>query len=83
MDNYNEAGHVNVGSGQEITIKNLALLIKDIAGYKGEIFFNSAMPDGTPRKLLDCTLINKAGWKATTSLREGIEKVIKETAGIF
>jgi len=83
MDNYNEAMHVNVGSGEEITIKDLALLIKDIAGYEGEIFFNTAMPDGTPRKLMDSSLINNAGWKATTSLREGIEKVIKETASLF
>jgi GDP-L-fucose synthase len=83
MDNYNEALHVNVGSGQEISIKELALLIKEIVGYKGDIFFNSAMPDGTPRKLLDCTLINQLGWKATTTLQQGIESVVKETADIF
>ncbi len=83
MNNYNEAQHVNVGSGQEISIKNLALLIKDIVGYKGEIFFNAAMPDGTPRKLLDCGLINKLGWKATTTLPQGIEMVVRETANTF
>ena len=83
MDNYNEAQHVNVGSGQEVSIKELALLIKEIVGYEGEIFFNSAMPDGTPRKLLDCTRINQLGWKATTTLREGIKKVVQQTAELF
>jgi GDP-L-fucose synthase len=83
MKNYNEAQHVNVGSGQEISIKDLALLIKEIAGYKGEIYFNTEMPDGTPRKLLHSGLINKLGWQATTSLRKGIENVVKETADIF
>jgi GDP-L-fucose synthase len=83
MKNYNEAQHVNVGSGQEISIKDLALLIKEIAGYKGEIYFNTEMPDGTPRKLLHSGLINKLGWQATTSLRKGIENVLKETADIF
>ena len=83
MNNYNEAQHVNVGSGQEISIKDLALLIKDIVGYKGEIFFNTAMPDGTPRKLLNCSLINKLGWKATTTLQQGIEMVVRETANTF
>ena len=83
MNNYNEAQHVNVGSGQEISIKDLALLIKDIVGYKGEIFFNAAMPDGTPRKLLDCSLINKLGWKATTTLPQGIEMVVEETGKTF
>ena len=83
MDTYNEAQHVNVGSGQEVSIKELALLIKDIVGYTGDIFFNAAMPDGTPRKLLDCSLLTKLGWQATTSLRTGIENVVKETANIF
>jgi GDP-L-fucose synthase len=83
MNNYDGVQHVNVGSGQEISIKNLALLIKDIAGYKGDIFFNTAMPDGTPRKLLDCSFINKLGWKATTTLQQGIEMVVRETANTF
>jgi GDP-L-fucose synthase len=78
MGNYNGVQHVNVGSGQEISIKDLALLIQAIVDYKGEIFFNSAMPDGTPRKLLDSGLINKLGWRAHTSLRQGIENVVKE-----
>jgi GDP-L-fucose synthase len=83
MDHYNDEQHINIGSGQEVSIKELALLIKEIVGYEGEIFFNSAMPDGTPRKLLDCTRINQLGWQATTSLREGIKKVVQQTAELF
>lgn len=83
MNNYDEPQHVNIGSGQEVSIKELALLIKEIVGYQGDIFFNSAMPDGTPRKLLDCSLLTKLGWKATTTLKQGIENVVRETANIF
>lgn len=83
MKNYNEAQHVNVGSGHEISIKNLALLIKDIVGFKGEVFFNTDMPDGTPRKLLDCSFINKLGWHAATTLQQGIKMVVREKANTF
>ncbi len=78
MEHYNEAGHVNVGSGSEISIKDLALLIKDIVGYKGALVWDSSKPDGTPRKLMDNTKINNLGWKPEIALREGIEKVYKE-----
>lgn len=83
MDKYNEAQHINIGSGQEVSIKELALLIKNAVGYNGEIFFNAAMPDGTPRKLLDCTRINQLGWKSSTTLQQGIEKVVQQTADLF
>lgn len=78
MEHYNEAGHVNVGSGSEISIKDLALLIKGIVGYKGALVWDSSKPDGTPRKLMDNTKINNLGWKPEIALREGIEKVYKE-----
>ena len=78
MKNYNEPEHINVGSGEEISIKDLALLIKSIVKYDGEIFFNSEMPDGTPRKLLDSSRINKLGWRATTTLQQGIGNVVME-----
>lgn len=78
MEHYNEAGHVNVGSGSEISIKDLALLIKDVVGYKGALVWDSSKPDGTPRKLMDNTKINNLGWKPEIALREGIEKVYKE-----
>ena len=67
---------INVGSGKEISIKNLATLIADIMDYKGDLIFNKDMPDGNPRKLLDSSLINSYGWKATTSLEDGLSKSI-------
>jgi GDP-L-fucose synthase len=73
---YNDIGEiVNVGTGKDITIKELAFLIKDIIGYDGEILFDSTKPDGTPRKLLDVSRLNSLGWRAKTSLKEGINKV--------
>lgn len=68
--------HVNIGTGIDITIKELAELICDVAGYDGKLFFNSNMPDGTPQKLLDVSKINSYGWNAKTSLKEGLNKTI-------
>ena len=78
MLNYNESEIVNIGTGQDVTIKELALTISEIVGYKGDIKFNSDMPDGTPRKLLDVSKLEEIGWKYTTSLKEGIEKTYKD-----
>lgn len=78
MQNYNEAGFVNVGTGEDITIKDLALLIKDIVGYQGEIIQDTSKPDGTPRKLMDVSKLNALGWKASISLEEGIKKIYEE-----
>eukprot|EP00906_Rhabdomonas_costata_P023507 RCo033816 len=64
---------MNVGVGSDITIKELALMIKDIVGFKGEIVWNSAMPDGTPRKLLDVHRLTELGWKAKTTLPEALK----------
>jgi GDP-L-fucose synthase len=83
MNNYDDVQHVNIGSGEEISIKNLAILIKEMVGYKGEIYFNTNMPDGTPRKLLDSNRLNKLGWHSTTSLQEGIQKIVKSTINFF
>lgn len=63
---------VNVGSGEEISIKDLAELIKETIGFKGELFFDESMPDGNPRKLLDSSLINSYGWKPKISLEKGV-----------
>lgn len=68
---------LNIGSGNEISILNLAMKIKDIMGYKGEIVFDSSMPDGIGRKLLDSSVINNLGWKSTTDLDTGLEKTYK------
>ena len=67
--------HINAGSGEEISIKDLALLIKNIVSYKGDIKFNPSFPDGMPRKLLDITRISEMGWKPTIKLSDGIESV--------
>ncbi|HTF28596.1 MAG TPA: hypothetical protein VK625_07110, partial [Flavitalea sp.] len=71
-------GLVNVGTGEDIELNELALLVKDIVGYKGEIIHDLSKPDGTPRKQLDVSKLTKAGWKAKIGLREGIESVYKE-----
>ncbi|MHB1179203.1 MAG: GDP-L-fucose synthase family protein [Daejeonella sp.] len=73
MQNYNGPSVVNIGIGQDISIKELALLMKEIIGYKGSIQFDSGKPDGTPRKLLDVSKLEKLGWKYRTELREGIK----------
>ncbi len=78
MNNYNSSEIINVGTGLDITIKELALTIKEVIGYKGDIYFNTEMPDGTPRKLLDVSKLSNLGWKYKTSLREGIEKTYKD-----
>jgi GDP-L-fucose synthase len=73
MRNYNEKQFVNIGTGKDLTIKELALLIKSIVGFEGEIIFDSSKPDGTLRKLMDVSKLNKLGWKYHTSLEEGIK----------
>lgn len=78
MQNYDEKEFVNIGSGTEISISDLALLIKDIVKYEGNIVYDKTKPDGTPRKLMDVTKLNDLGWKHKISLREGIEGVYKE-----
>lgn len=77
MENYNDRGFVNIGSGKEISIKDLALLVKDIVGFKGTIYFNTEKPDGTPRKLMDVSKLKNLGWEYKISLKEGIENVYK------
>jgi GDP-L-fucose synthase len=75
MNNHNIKELVNIGTGDDIEIAKLAQLIKKIIGFNGEIIFNSQMPDGTPRKLLNVSKINNFGWKAETKLEDGISKV--------
>ncbi len=72
MQNYNEAGFLNVGVGHDISIKDLALLIKEIIGFEGEIVFDSSKPDGTPRKLMAVSKLSALGWKYQTALADGI-----------
>lgn len=79
MQHYNELPFVNVGSGEEISIRDLAYLIKVITGYTGELIFDTNYPDGTPRKVLDSSVIRAMGWKPLYSLRTGIAQVYRET----
>ncbi len=78
MQQYNEAGLVNIGVGEDISIKNLALLVKKIVGFEGELKFDTSKPDGTPRKLMDVGKLHSFGWKHKINLEEGIKEVYKE-----
>ena len=78
MENYDDSGLVNVGSGKDLTILELTKLIAEIAGYGGEIHRDLSKPDGTPRKLMDVSKINAMGWKARISLEDGIRMVYEE-----
>jgi len=73
MLNYNEPHLINVGTGEDITIKDLALLIKEIIGFEGELKFDTSKPDGTPRKLMDVSKLHEKGWKHKIELKEGIQ----------
>ncbi len=72
METYNEPNLVNIGTGEDISIKDLALLIKRIIGFEGELEFDSSKPDGTPRKLMDVSKLHAAGWRHKVQLEEGI-----------
>ena len=75
MQNYNGSQHVNIGTGVDLSIKDLALLIQKIVGYTGDIKHDLAKPDGTPRKLMDVSFLHQQGWKHTIDLEEGIKQV--------
>jgi GDP-L-fucose synthase len=78
MNNYDGQQFVNIGSGTDLTIKDLALLVKDIVGYSGEIIHDLTKPDGTPRKLMDVSFLHSLGWKHTIELPEGIKQVYED-----
>lgn len=73
MNNYEDSSIVNIGTGEDITIKDLSLLIKDIVGFEGKIVSDTTKPDGTPRKLLDVSRLHTLGWRHKTDLRKGIK----------
>jgi GDP-L-fucose synthase len=77
MLHYDSPEIINIGVGEDISIKELALLIKEIVGYEGELFFDTSKPDGTPRKLLDVSKLHNLGWRHRIGLREGIEQVLQ------
>ena len=78
MENYNDAGLVNIGIGTDISILDLALLVKKIVGFEGTVLTDPSKPDGTSRKLMDVSKLNGLGWKAKITLEDGIRKVFEE-----
>ena len=83
LQNYNEAGLVNIGWGEDVSIKELATLVATEVGYTGALQFDTTKPDGTPRKLMDTTKLTNLGWKPSIQLKEGIKKTIAEVADQF
>jgi GDP-L-fucose synthase len=77
MLNYNEKEFINIGCGDDISIKELAELVKKIVGYEGDLVFNASKPDGTPRKLLDVTKLYDIGWRPKIAIDDGISNVYK------
>ena len=78
MQTYNDPLFINVGTGSDVTIKQLAELIKEVVDYPGELRWNTQKPDGTPRKLMDVSRLHGLGWQHRISLREGIERTYQE-----
>ena len=78
MQNYNEAGFLNIGVGSDVTIKHLAEMIQQVVGYEGEIKWNTDKPDGTPRKLMDVSKLHALGWKHTIDLEEGLTRTYQD-----
>ena len=78
MENYNEEGLVNIGTGEDITITDLAMLIKEIVGYEGALVYDHTKPDGTPRKLMDVSKLTNLGWKYSIELKEGLKRVYED-----
>ena len=77
MENYEGVEHINIGTGDEISICELSMLIKEIVGFKGEVLFNAEKPDGTPRKLTDVSKLHEMGWRHKIKLEEGIKLTYK------
>ncbi len=80
LNNYDHELFVNIGTGEDLTIKELAEMIKDIVGFEGQLHWDTSKPDGTPRKLMDVSRLHDMGWKHRIGLREGITSVYKEFA---
>lgn len=78
MQTYNEPNLINIGTGQDLTIRSLALLIQKVVGFEGNITFDSSKPDGTPRKLMDVTKLHNLGWKHQIELEEGLKLAYKD-----
>jgi GDP-L-fucose synthase len=73
MQNYSKSGLINIGTGEDLTIRELALLVKEAVGFMGELVFDLSKPDGTPRKLMDVSKLNRLGWNHKISLEDGLK----------
>ncbi len=82
MENYDEPQLVNIGTGEDISIKDLALMVKKVLGYEGDLIFDSSKPDGTPRKLMDVSKLHKLGWKHKVELEQGIKLAYEDFLNI-
>ena len=78
MHNYDDPGFINIGTGHDITIKELALLIQKVVGFEGELVFDTSQPDGTPRKLMDVSKLHTKGWHHQVELEQGIRLVYED-----
>ncbi|SKA20477.1 GDP-L-fucose synthase [Chitinophaga eiseniae] len=78
MQGYDEPGLINIGTGEDISIAELAMLVREIIGYEGRVEWDTSKPDGTPRKLMDVSKLNSLGWKAKIGLKEGIQKAYRD-----
>jgi GDP-L-fucose synthase len=76
MQTYDDGEIVNIGTGEDISIKDFAEMVRDVVGYTGTLAWDASKPDGTPRKLLDVSKINRLGWKAKIGLRQGVEEIV-------
>ena len=83
MDNFNEEGFVNIGTGEDLPILELAQLVQKTVGYEGKIELDTTKPDGTPRKLMDVSKLHNMGWRHKISLEEGIKKVVEQVKDLF
>jgi GDP-L-fucose synthase len=77
MEYWNSGEIINVGTGEDLTIRELAALVREVVGFSGEVVFDSSKPDGTPRKLLDVRRLTDLGWRSSTPLQEGIKKTYR------
>jgi len=77
LENYDDPSHINVGTGSDVTIAEIAAIVSDISGYHGETVWDVSKPDGTPQKLMDVTRLSDAGWKAEIGLHEGLEQTVE------
>ena len=83
MENFNDAGFVNIGTGKDLSIRTLAEMVKKMVGFDGQIVLDTSKPDGTPRKLMDVSKINAMGWHAKISLEQGIKQVVEDVKNRF